>query len=141
MSIKELIKKHEGYSNQVYKDSLGFLTVGVGHKVLPGEDFIEGETYNDEVLMNIFDKDFQRAVNGAKILTDGLDIDPVAFDVITCMVFQLGQTGTSKFKNMFLALEIPDYGLASEHMLQSKWHSQTKNRCEELAEMMRSCGR
>ena len=36
--LMESVKKHEGYRNKVYLDTLGKRTVGVGH--LCGEDFL-----------------------------------------------------------------------------------------------------
>ena len=36
--LKERIKRHEGYVEGIYEDTLGFKTGGYGHKILPGED-------------------------------------------------------------------------------------------------------
>ena len=92
-----------------------------------------------ELLEQIFEEDFGKARRGALRLTEHLDIAEDAIDVITSMVFQLGEAGVSKFRNMFEALEIPDYGEAAEQMLESSWHMQTPNRCQELAKFMRNC--
>ena len=37
--LKEKIKEHEGFRDQVYKDSLGFATIGYGHLVLSTDPF------------------------------------------------------------------------------------------------------
>jgi lysozyme len=55
------------------------------------------------------------------------------------MVFQLGKTGVSKFKNMFAALKEYDYTRAAAEMINSAWYRQTPSRCEDLSELMRSC--
>ena len=39
-NLKERIKLHEGYRNTVYKDTLGFRTIGYGHKVTHTDDFV-----------------------------------------------------------------------------------------------------
>ena len=57
------------------------------------------------------------------------------------MVFQLGIGNVSKFKKMWLALDSEDYVEASKQMLDSKWHKQTKSRCESLASMMATSGK
>lgn len=139
MKIKEIIKEHEGFRDQVYIDTLGFRTIGYGHKVTDEDNFKDNETYDQEFLEEIFDQDFSQARSAALRLLKHLDLAEDAVDVITSMVFQLGETGVSKFKNMFAALEIPDYSEAAEQMLDSKWHMQTPSRCQELANMMRNC--
>jgi lysozyme len=62
-----------------------------------------------------------------------------AIGVVIEMVFQLGIGGVSKFKNMLEALKESDYAHAAVHMLASNWHKQTPTRCEELAEILRTC--
>ena len=60
--LKEQIKRHEGEVLEVYADSLGYLTLGVGHLIKEGDalrkDFIERsikalkEKYREEGLFN-----------------------------------------------------------------------------------------
>ncbi len=57
------------------------------------------------------------------------------------MVFQLGETGVSKFKNMLKALkEGPDYQTAAIEMLDSRWAKQTPNRAEAMSSEMAALG-
>lgn len=139
MKIKEIIKEHEGFRDKIYLCSEGFPTIGYGHKVLPDDPFVQGVSYDKQLLEEVFDKDFAKAKAGATRLLSHIDIAEDAVDVVTSMVFQLGEGGVSKFKNMFAALEAGDYAEAAEQMLDSKWHMQTPNRCQELASVMRNC--
>jgi len=139
MKIKEIIKKHEGFRNQVYVDTLGYRTIGYGHKVLDTDPFKDGEVYPQEMLEKVFDEDFAKAKEGADRLLDHLDPPEDAVNVVISMVFQLGEAGVSKFKNMFVALENEDYSEAAAQMLDSRWHIQTPARCQELANIMRNC--
>ena len=43
--IKEEIKEEEGYRDTMYRDHLGFATIGYGHLVLPSDKFKEGVKY------------------------------------------------------------------------------------------------
>jgi GH24 family phage-related lysozyme (muramidase) len=99
------VKKHEGYRNKVYLDTLGKRTVGVGHLCV--EEFWEDDKeYEEKFLMDILEADLQNAINGAERLCSNCpDIDDLAKEIIVEMVFQLGETGVSKFKNMWKALE------------------------------------
>jgi len=137
--LKARIKKHEGFVPKIYKDSLGFATIGYGHLVLETDRFKEGVTYKKKDLEEVFDSDFNTAKSNANQLIEGLPIHHQAKCVIIEMVFQLGIGGVSKFKKMWKALKQNDYQIASEEMLDSKWAKQTPKRAEELSIVMKSC--
>lgn len=138
-AVKDRIKKHEGFRNTVYSDSLGKATIGYGHLLTEDDDFEEGIQYDKSLLEILFDKDFNRAAYNAEQLLEGIDICDTAREIIVEMVFQLGIGGVSKFKKMFEALRKKDYNEAAEQMLDSQWRVQTPKRCEELSSLMRSC--
>jgi lysozyme len=139
--LLESVKKHEGYRNKVYLDTLGKRTVGVGHLCV--EDFWEDDKeYEESFLMEILQKDLQEAIRGAKELMDEhgcADIDERAEEIIIEMVFQLGRTGVKKFRNMWKALSEHNYVGASYEMLDSKWAKQTPNRAKDMADQMKAC--
>ena len=140
--LLESVKKHEGYRNKVYLDTLGKRTVGVGHLCV--EDFWEDDKeYEEKFLMDILEADLQNAIKGAKDLMAQhgcMDIDEIAEEIIIEMIFQLGKTGVSKFKNMWKALSGLDYSTAATEMLDSRWAKQTPNRANGMADIMRSLG-
>jgi lysozyme len=68
------------------------------------------------------------------------DLPETAQHVLSEMCFQLGQSGVSKFKNMWKALQEANFIGASYEMLDSRWNKQTPNRCKKLADLMKSCG-
>ena len=137
--LLESVKKHEGYRNKVYLDTLGKRTVGVGHLCV--EDFWEDDKeYEESFLMEILEKDLQEAIRGASSLIeehDCADIDEQAEEILIEMVFQLGMTGVSKFKNMWKALAELNYVGASYEMLDSRWAKQTPNRAKAMAKTMK----
>ena len=139
--LMESVKKHEGYRNKVYLDTLGKRTVGVGHLCV--EDFWEDEKeYEEKFLMEILAEDLQNAIKGARELKEEhscTDIDEIAQEIIVEMVFQLGKTGVSKFRNMWKALSEKNYIGASYEMLDSRWAKQTPNRAKAMANLMKAC--
>ena len=137
--LKARIKEHEGFVPKIYKDQLGFKTIGFGHLVLPTDKFKEDVTYKKKDLEEVFDSDFNIAKSNANQLIEGLPLHHQAKCVIIEMVFQLGIGGVSKFKKMWKALKQNDYQIASEEMLDSKWAKQTPKRAEELSGVMKSC--
>ena len=136
------VKKHEGYRNKVYLDTLGKRTVGVGHLCV--EDFWEDDKeYEEKFLMTILEHDLSDAIKGANDLmaeNGCMDMNEKAHEIIIEMVFQLGKTGVSKFKNMWKALSGLQYSAAADQMLDSRWAKQTPNRANGMADIMRSLG-
>ena len=67
MNVKESIKKHEGFRNKVYKDTLGKRTIGYGHLCV--EDWWEDDKeYPDAQLDRVFEQDFAKAEEAANRL-------------------------------------------------------------------------
>ena len=138
--LLESVKKHEGYRNKVYLDTLGKRTIGVGHLCV--ENFWEDDKeYEESFLMEILEKDLQSAIDQADDKCKGLKISDDAKIIIIEMIFQLGGTGVSKFRKMWQALQQdpPDYAEASVQMLDSRWAKQTPNRAQEMAMHMSEC--
>ena len=140
--LLESVKKHEGYRNKVYLDTLGKRTVGVGHLCV--EDFWEDDKeYEEKFLMDILEADLQNAIKGAKDLMSEngcMDMDEIAEEIIIEMIFQLGKTGVSKFRNMWKALSSLDYSTPASEMLDSRWAKQTPNRAQSMSADMAALG-
>ena len=116
--------------------------MGVGHLCV--EDFWEDDKeYEEKFLMDILEADLQNAIKGAKDLMAEhgcMDIDEIAEEIIIEMIFQLGKTGVSKFKNMWKALSGLLYSVAASEMLDSRWAKQTPNRAQAMSAQMASLG-
>ncbi len=135
------VKRHEGYRNKVYLDSLNKRTVGVGHLCV--EDFWEdGKEYEEKFLMDILQKDLQSAIDQSEDKCKDLKISDDAKFILIEMIFQLGGNGVSKFRKMWAALreDPPNYHEASVQMLDSRWAKQTPARATEMSEHMQNAG-
>tara|TARA_R110000765_G_scaffold3320_2_gene10332 strand:+ start:360 stop:785 length:426 start_codon:yes stop_codon:yes gene_type:complete len=140
VNLAEKIMKSEGFRHKVYIDTRGLPTIGYGHLITKKDKFIEGVSYPEKELRELFYKDLEKAKKGAqKLIWHIKNIDPIAEEIIIEMVYQLGKSGVQKFVKMLLALEELNYHEAHLQMLDSKWHTQTKLRCENLAKMMKEC--
>ena len=136
----ESVKKHEGFRNSVYKDTLGKRTVGYGHLCVE-DHWEDNKAYDKKYLEDILEKDLQSAINQTHEKCKDLKISDDAKSIICEMIFQLGGHGVSKFRNMWKALQQdpPDYKEASIQMLDSRWAKQTPNRAQEMAGHMKAC--
>jgi len=136
--VKEHIKEEEGYRDTMYRDHLGFATIGYGHLVLPTDKFKEGVKYSHKELLKILDYDFAIAKQDMESLTKDLDIVDGAKEILIHMLFQLGKPKLMKFQRMFENLRKKDYVGASNEMLDSLWAKKhTPARAERLARKMR----
>ena len=134
-SLKERIKLHEGFRLEPYTDTLGYLTGGVGHRIMPNEKV----PTTKEGWMTLFNKDFQSAWKFMERFCEENNLRAISDDakeVLCEMIYQMGFSGVSKFKNMIKALQNRDYKLASIEMLDSRWAKQTPNRAKELSDHM-----
>ncbi|WP_044177684.1 glycoside hydrolase family protein [Phytobacter massiliensis] len=126
-------QKHKGYYKNgkfwTYKDSMGYDTIGYGHLVLKGEDFTNGLTpIEAEILLA---KDIEKAKTSLRTLNLGTlprDIE----DYLIIMIFQLGLTGTSKFKKLLAAAKAGDREGMRRESRDSLWYRQTKNRVDDM---------
>tara|TARA_A100000172_G_C3020566_1_gene102943 strand:- start:258 stop:713 length:456 start_codon:yes stop_codon:yes gene_type:complete len=141
--LRDRVKSHEGCVLEPYDDSLGKLTVGIGHLVQAHERkrFQLGVKITQEEADELFDIDLNRAAAGAdeliiKNIGDHDDLPQVIQEVLVEMVFQLGATGVKQFRNMWASLKEKDWPMAAMHMKDSRWRKQTKKRCEHLSKMV-----
>ena len=138
-TLKDHIKKEEGFRNKVYLDHLGNRTIGYGHLCLPNEKWDDDKIYDSKELNKIFEYDFNIACNDAEKLIAKNSIHPDAFCVLIDMCFNMGSPRVSRFKKMLGALETQDYKTAAMEMLDSKWATQVPNRARRLSEIMEQC--
>jgi len=140
--LKEEITADEGQVLEVYKDHLGYPTVGVGHLILEtDEEYGMGvgtpitQTWCDELLfqdLNTVLKECEdRFHNNWREWPEEVKL------IIANMAFNLGLTRLVKFKKMFAALNEGDYEQASIEGLDSKWAKQVYNRAKRLMNRLR----
>lgn len=139
--IKEDLIRHEGYIREIYLDSEGYETFGVGHLVTELDmehSWPIGSPITDERILAVFDEDFLDALEDAESLVDGLYNHPDSvIRVLVNMAFNLGRTRLRGFKKMLAAVEAKDYKTAADEMEDSKWYRQVKRRGVELVNIMR----
>ena len=136
----ESVKKHEGYRDVVYRDTLNKRTIGFGHLCVE-DHWEDGKKYDKEYLEKILKEDLQYAINQGEGMCKDLKISDDAKFLIIEMIFQLGSAGVQKFRRMWSALEEdpPNYFEAHVQMLDSRWAKQTPERATEMSEQMKKC--
>jgi len=133
----DILCDEEGFKPYVYKDHLGFQTIGHGILVDKRKGGGITEEESKYLLSNrVYTCAYALEKKFGK-LWHNLTLPRQV--VLVCMAYQLGVDGTMEFKKMILALERGDYVKAAEEMLDSKWAKiDTPARAGRMAEIMRS---
>lgn len=122
----------EGLRLKPYKCTGDKLTIGIGRNL---ED--KGISVAEAHFM--LDNDIKDAKDAARRLVRSFDV--LSDDrkiVLVSMVFQMGERGVSKFRNMIKCIEMQSFDIAASEMLDSIWARQTYARAKRLSEMMRN---
>jgi lysozyme len=137
-AVFETLKVDEGVVYEIYKDHLGYPTFGVGHLVLendPEHGQEVGTPVSEDRVKECFEKDLDTAINecvelyGARFIDDWPD---EVQQVLVNMMFNMGRTRLSKFKNFKAALDANDWKKAAVEGRDSLWYKQVTNRAERL---------
>ncbi len=128
------LSRDEGRVPHAYKDSEGYLTIGVGHLI----DKNKGGRLPEFIIDLLLEYDIDAKVSQIKnALPWAENLSDARQRVIINMVFNLGITGFQKFHNTIAAIKAEDWDVAAAEMLNSKWARQVGPRAERLAQMMR----
>ena len=126
------IKVHEGFEPKVYKCTQGYDTIGYGFAI---KDLVLDEDIAEEILIRKLEK-LKRNANARFQWLEDMPQEVQA--VVLNMCYQLGITGTSKFRKAISALQEGDWEEAANEMLDSLWARQTPNRAKELSDTIRN---
>ncbi len=124
-----MIKKHEGFKNKPYLDTVGKLTIGYGRN-LDDNGISRGEA--DFMILNDINRAIKELENYSWYLVAPLKVKQALID----MNFNLGLSRFLSFRKMIRALIYKDYKEAAREALNSKWASQVGDRAKTIAVMM-----
>lgn len=150
-----MIERHEGRRNEVYKDSLGIPTIGIGYNLRNAtakedlakvganlNEVLRGKQLSDDQVNELFRMSLDRALKDAKSYYPEFDKLPdAAKGVLVDMSFNLGLTKLNGFKDLKTALGRGNYNAAADAMIDSAWYRQVKTRGVRLVNIMRGLAR
>lgn len=145
--LLDQLKRHEGFREHVYKDTMGLDTIGYGYCLsrnplnLPENEIhiYQREGIKEPVAAYILGRCIDEFRKTLLVKVEGFaDLDEVRQDVLINMAFNIGVGGVLKFKNTLAHIRAGLYDEAANEMLDSNWARQVHHRAKELAEQMRS---
>lgn len=152
---REMFIENEGFKDQVYTDTLGNRTIGIGfnledkanQKVLADigldlQEVLGGKKLERNDIIRLYNHSLTQAFSDAQQFDPGFARRPEPVKkAIVDMAFNLGLTRLNKFKKMKAALMDNDYGRAADEMVDSLWYKQVKNRGPRTEALMRQAAR
>lgn len=129
----EEILLDEGLKLRAYRDTVGVLTIGVGHT----KGVKDGDIITKKQAIAFLREDMEDAIEDAKSLClDWENMSGPRKGVMVNMAFNLGRDRLSGFKNTLRFINERNYARAATNMLLSKWARQVKGRADRLAYRM-----
>jgi len=134
-SLTKQLRLDEGEVLSAYQDHLGYWTIGVGRLI----DSRRGGGISKEESTYLLTNDINNRIKDISAALPWFEaLDDARKGVLINMAFQLGVAGLLQFKTMLAYVEAGKYSEASDSMYQSLWAKQTPQRCNRMAEQMRS---
>jgi lysozyme len=132
VTLREQLERDEGREGYPYRDSLGFLTIGVGHN-------LDANPLPDEVINLLLDIDIARVQGALRIRVPWYqELSEPRQAVLEGMAYNMGVGGLMTFHKLLRACEGGDYTTAAAEMLDSRWAKQVPVRAMRLAAQMRT---
>ena len=141
-AVFEQLKIDEGVEYVIYEDHLGYATFGVGHLVLESDPEYGqpvGTAVSEDRVKECFEADLDLAIGECHALYGAGDFGDLPNEVqqiLVNMMFNMGRTRLSKFKNFNAAIAEGDWKKAAIEGRDSLWYRQVTNRAERLMERM-----
>lgn len=134
-NLKRQLTGDEDKRKYVYKDSMGFLTIGIGRLV----DDRKGVGLRESEIQFMFDNDVRdRMEQLTRRFPPFANLDDARKGVLLNMAFQLGVEGLLGFRTTLRLVSEGKYTEASVQMMKSLWARQTPERAKRMAEQMKT---
>ena len=146
LDIKRLgstLQRHEGVVYEIYPDSKGHRTAGVGHLLTKADlefNFPLKTAISRERVKEWFHQDLAAAISDARSVVSDFDQLPQDARQVLCnMAFQMGRSGLQDFKKTIPLIEQGRWLDASVEMLDSQWFREdSPGRAKELSDVIKA---
>lgn len=132
-ALRVRLVQHESLKLSPYRDSKGFLTIGIGHN-------LDAKPISRRAAFVILEDDIMDAIADLdRALPWWRQMDAIRRSILTEMCFNLGLPRLLSFRKALGAMQRQDWATAATEMLDSKWaREDVGKRANVLADIMRS---
>ena len=130
-NLHEQLIRDEGLVLTPYRDSRGFLTVGVGHN-------LDAKGLSKRAALVILDDDINDAKQGLMAKWPWMrDLSPARLGAMVNLAFNMGVGGLNGFKKFLAAAQAGQWEQAALELLDSQYAKQVGERSERVARQLR----
>lgn len=141
-NLYDQLKIDEGVVHEIYIDTEGHATFGVGHLILdsdPESGLEVGTSVSEDRVNECLVQDVSTALDECEVLYPQWDSFPGEVqEILANMMFNMGRPTLSKFRNMNSAIDEEDWETAAVEGRDSKWYRQVGDRAERLMTRLES---
>ena len=134
--VRTEIAEDEGCKYEIYLDHLHLPTFGIGHLITKDDEEYGkpvGTPVDEDRGNDCFEKDLDTAISECAVLYEEFEEMPGEVqEILVNMMFNMGRTRLSGFKNFKKALDEGNWSKAATEGRDSKWYRQVTNRAERL---------
>jgi lysozyme len=139
-NVYEQLKIDEGVKYEIYKDTKGLDTVGVGH-LITSHDLEYGRPVGTTITENraseLFEEDLDIHIEECEVLYNEFHSYPGEVqEILVNMCFNMGRPNLAKFKGMRRGLDARDWNAAADEMVDSKWYRELDDLGSERAKRL-----
>lgn len=130
--LRETITRHEGSRLDMYQDTLGIWTIGVGHN-------IQEKGISPKVMEIMLQEDLEEAISELKRSVSFFSRMPEQVqEALVNLSFNMGIPRLMQFRNTLAYLRDGEFGSAADELLDSRYAEQVGHRALEVADMIRT---
>ena len=138
--LKEDLIADEGIKYEIYLDSEGHATFGIGHLIKKQDreyGMLVGTRISEERVYEAFDNDIDVVLRNCESNYDNFyDLPEECQLILANMMFNMGLTRMRKFVDLREAINNNDWQWAADEMIDSLWHRKLHDRSSRLIERM-----
>tara|TARA_B110000208_G_C11620487_1_gene377045 strand:+ start:94 stop:504 length:411 start_codon:yes stop_codon:yes gene_type:complete len=130
--LRKTITRHEGARLEMYQDSLGIWTIGVGHN-------IQEKGISDRVMNLMLEEDLHEAIDEVeRNVSFFTEMPEQVQEALVNLSFNMGIPRLMQFKKTLAYLREGDFTSAASELLDSRYATQVGERAIEIADMIRT---
>ena len=138
----DMIKRHEGFKLEPYKDTKGLWTIGVGHLIGDGKKLLPefNRKFSVQEVDNLFAEDFKEHKEGAKKTPGFNQLNDKGQAGLIDLAFNMGINWYKSWPSFTKALSKGDTKTAAAELENSKWYKQVGTRAPEVVGLIKEGG-
>ena len=135
IELAERIKGSEGFSATAYPDN-GGMSIGYGHQIKSGEEYLLTKTISKEEANKIFANDFEIYSKAAEKIPGFNEAPKIAKDVLIDMTYNMGPAWYKKWDNFTKFISDKEYSKAADIIRHSLYAKQVQGRAFQNAKRL-----